>query len=72
MNLILFTCIKKWREEHIHFVQFWICQILVTMIIGTSLCRLGIRSFFVTKTITPWSSTMTIINRHMVNNYVLE
>jgi len=72
MNLILFTYIKKWCEKHIHFVQIWTCQIQVTMIIGTGLCRLGIRSFLVTKTITPWSSTMKIINGHMVNNYVPE
>jgi hypothetical protein len=44
-------------------------KIPMTMIIGTSLCRPSVGSFFVTKTITPWSSTMTIINGRMVNNY---
>jgi hypothetical protein len=42
------------------------------MIFGTSLRRPSIGCFFVTKTITSWSLTMTIINGHLVNNYVLE
>jgi len=46
-----------------------VLKVLVTMIIGTSLCRLSIGSFLVTKTITSWSSTMTIINVHLVKNY---
>jgi hypothetical protein len=33
----------------------------MTMIIGTNFCRPGIWSFFITKTITPWLSTMAII-----------
>jgi hypothetical protein len=72
MNLILFTYIKKWCEEHIHFVQIWTCQISVMMIIETGLHKPSIRSIFVTKKISPWSSTMTIVNGCLVNNYVLE
>ncbi len=37
------------------------------MIIEIGLCRLGIRFFFVIKIITPWSSTTTIINSHLVD-----
>jgi len=40
------------------------------MIIGISLCRPSIGSFFTTKTITTLSSTMTITNGFLVDNYV--
>jgi hypothetical protein len=42
------------------------------MIIEIGLRRPGIGFFFVTNTITPWLSTMTITNGRMVDNYVLE
>jgi hypothetical protein len=45
-------------------------KFVVTMIIGTSLCRPSIGFFFVIKTITTQSLTMTIINGHLINNYV--
>lgn len=44
----------------------------MTMIIKISLCRTNIGSFFVTKIITPWSSTMIVTNGHLVDNYALE
>jgi hypothetical protein len=39
------------------------------MIIRTYLYRPNIGSFFVTKTVTPWSSTITIITGCLVKNY---
>jgi hypothetical protein len=42
------------------------------MIIGICLYKPGIGSSFVTKTVTPWLSTITIINGCLVNNYALE
>jgi hypothetical protein len=46
--------------------------ILGTMLVGTGLCRPGRGVFFVTKTITSWSLTMTITNGHLADNYVPE
>jgi hypothetical protein len=51
---------------------FLLLKILVTMIIGIGLYKLGIGFFFITKTITSWSLTMTITNGHLINNYALE
>jgi len=66
----------SWKSEIIIVdVYKWInlghvgSLIPMMMIIGTRSCILGIGSFFVTKTITLWLSTMTITNGHMINNY---
>lgn len=54
------------------FPNYQYDKIPMMMIIGTSLYRPSIRFFFITKTITPWSLTLTITNGHLVDNYVLE
>ncbi len=61
---------KMW--EILILKWFLLLKISMTMIIRTGLYKSDIGFFFVTKTITPWSSTMTITNGCMINNYILE
>jgi len=61
---------KMW--EILILKWFLLLKISMTMIIKTHLYKSDIGFFFVTKTITPWSSTMTITNGCLINNYALE
>ncbi len=79
---VIYQCnlqIKITLHQKCHFITnfIWLqvdkqLKISMMMIIGTSLCRPSIGSFFVTKTITPWLLIMTIMNGHLVNNYAPE
>ncbi len=61
---------KMW--EILILKWFLLLKISMTMIIRTGLYKSDIGFFFVTKTITPWSSTMTITNGCLINNYAWE
>jgi len=61
---------KMW--EILILKWFLLLKISMTMIIRTHLYKSDIWFFFVITTITPWSSTMTITNGCLINNYALE
>jgi hypothetical protein len=61
---------KMW--EILILKWFLLLKSPMTTIIKTGLYRPRIGFFFITKTITPWSSTMTITNGRPIDNYALE
>jgi hypothetical protein len=59
-------------QEILILKWFFMLKIPMMMIIGTGLYRPSIGFFFITKTITPWSSIIKITNGCLIENYVLE